>query len=107
MVDVDAYEPAVLNQPVTAPSLEYSAGGDARQVAFNPLADLLVGGRAESDDRFLEFGSLEPLLGQHSRGVQSRNSSRIRKPRSEGVPGDSNRLFVFPYTHCHIRFLSC
>ena len=61
VVDVDAYEPAVLNQPVTAPSLEYSAGGDARQVAFNPLADLLVGGRAESDDRFLEFGSLEPL----------------------------------------------
>lgn len=61
VVDVDAYETAVLNQPVTAPSLEYPAGCDARQVAFNPLADLLVGGRAESDDRFLEFGSLEPL----------------------------------------------
>lgn len=61
VVDVNTYEPAVLNQPVTAPSLEYPAGSDARQVAFNPLADLLVGGRAESDDRFLEFGSLEPL----------------------------------------------
>lgn len=61
VVDVDTYEPAVLNQPVTAPSLEYPAGSDARQVAFNPLADLLVGGRAERDDLLLEFGSLTPL----------------------------------------------
>lgn len=59
--NVDAYEPTVLNQSVAAPGLEYPAGSDARQVAFNPLADLLVGGRAESDDRFLEYGSLEPL----------------------------------------------
>ena len=61
VVDVDAYEPGVLNQPVTAPSLEYPAGSDARQVAFNPLANLLVGGRAERDNLLLEFGSLEPL----------------------------------------------
>lgn len=60
MVDVNTYEPAVLNQPVTAPSLEYPAGSDARQVAFNPLADLLVGGRAERDNLLLEFGSLTP-----------------------------------------------
>ena len=61
VVDVDAYEPGVLNQPVTAPSLEYPAGSDARQVAFNPLANLLVGGRAERDNLLLEFGSLTPL----------------------------------------------
>ena len=61
VVDVDAYEPGVLNQPVTAPSLEYPAGSDARQVAFNSLANLLVGGRAERDNLLLEFGSLTPL----------------------------------------------
>ena len=29
--------------------------------AFNPLANLLVGGRAERDNLLLEFGSLTPL----------------------------------------------
>lgn len=58
---IDTYETAVLNQSVTAPSLKYPAGSDARQVAFNPLADLFVGGRAECDDQLLESGSLEPL----------------------------------------------
>jgi len=50
VVYVDTYETAVLNQPVTAPGLEYSARGNTRKVAFNPLANLLVGGRAERDD---------------------------------------------------------
>lgn len=61
VVYVDTYETAVLNQPISAPSLEYPARGNAREVAFNPLADLLVGGRAEHDDLLLEFGSLTPL----------------------------------------------